>query len=41
VDARSGVAIVVLLRGATGDDVADGSLLLLNTLRNQRVLTCG
>ncbi len=41
VDARSGVAIVVLLRGATGDDVADGSLLLLNTLRNQGVLTCG
>ena len=41
VDARSGVAIVVLLRGATADDVADGSLLLLNTLRNQGVLTCG
>jgi hypothetical protein len=41
VDTRSGVAIVVLLRGATADDVANGSLLLLNTLRNQRALACG
>jgi D-alanyl-D-alanine carboxypeptidase len=41
VDAGSGVAIVMLLRGATAEDVADGSLLLLNTLRNQGVLTCG
>ncbi len=37
---RSGTSIVVLLRGATGEDAASGGMLLLNTLRNQDVLRC-
>ncbi len=36
----SGVAAVVLLRGATGDDAASGAKLLLDTLRDQGVLAC-
>jgi len=39
-DPRSGVATVVLLRDATGDDAASGAKLLLNSLRNQGVVTC-
>jgi len=39
-DPRSGVGLVVLLRGATGDDARSGALLLHNTLTGQDVVSC-